>query len=69
MSRGTDTAADEAHVRALLTREAGVALGCVLLGTALWYGAMALVANRWLPWVILIGVGVILPTVLTERLG
>lgn len=40
---------------------------CVVLGMVLWYGSRFVVESRFVQFALLIGVGVIIPTLLTER--
>lgn len=51
----------------MVSIETKVTLPFVLIATLLWYGSLGGV-DRWVSWIILIGIGVLLPTIITGYL-
>lgn len=69
---------DKSQAATMVDRENGTILSIdtetkitasfVILGMVLWYGSRFVIEDRFLQFALLIGVGVIIPTLLTERL-
>ncbi|MFD1597506.1 hypothetical protein [Halobellus rarus] len=51
----------------MVSKDTRITLLFVVLGTALWLISGQFTNTAWIRWAILIGVGVIIPTILTER--
>jgi fatty acid desaturase len=51
----------------MVSKDTRITLLFVVIGTALWLISGQFTSTKWIRWAILIGVGVITPTVLTER--
>lgn len=51
----------------MVSHQTTVTLAFVVLGTLLWLATMALTDVQWVQWAVLIGVGVLVPTLLNER--
>jgi len=51
----------------MVSRDTRITLLFVVLGTTLWLVSSQFVDSEWVQWAILIGVGVLVPTILTER--
>jgi len=51
----------------MVSKDTRITLLFVVIGTALWLISGQFTNTEWIRWAILIGVGVITPTVLTER--
>jgi len=51
----------------MVSKDTRITLLFVVIGTALWLISGRFTDTEWIRWAILIGVGVIAPTVLTER--
>jgi hypothetical protein len=51
----------------MVSKDTQITLLFVVLGTVLWLISGQFINNEWIQWAILIGVGVIIPTILTER--
>ena len=53
----------------MVSNDTRITLLCVVLGTALWLVSGRFTDTAWIRWAILVGVGVVAPTILTERGG
>lgn len=51
----------------MVSNDTRITLLFISLGTALWLVSGRFTDTEWMQWAILIGVGVIIPIVLTER--
>ena len=51
----------------MVSKDTRITLLFVVMGTALWLISGRFTSTEWIRWAILVGVGVITPTVLTER--
>ena len=51
----------------MVSKDTRITLLFVVIGTALWLISGQFTNTEWIRWAILIGVGVIIPTVLAER--
>ena len=51
----------------VISKDTRITLFFVVIGIALWLISGQFTNTEWIRWAILIGVGVIIPTVLTER--
>lgn len=51
----------------MVSRDTRITLLFVVLGTILWLISGQFTDSEWIQWTILIGIGVIVPTILTER--
>ncbi|EJN58762.1 hypothetical protein [Halogranum rubrum] len=51
----------------MVSRQTKTTLAFVVLGTLLWLVSIALTDVQWIQWAVLIGVGILAPTVLNER--
>jgi hypothetical protein len=51
----------------MISKDTLITLVFVVLGTAFWFISGQFTNIEWIRWAILIGIGVIIPTVLTER--
>jgi hypothetical protein len=50
----------------LVTTEFKITAAFVVLGTALWYGSQTITGNDLVPFALLLGVGIIVPTIINE---
>ncbi|SDM52180.1 hypothetical protein SAMN04487949_1947 [Halogranum gelatinilyticum] len=53
----------------MVSRDTKVTAVFALLGTALWLVAGQLTDVQWIQWAVLVGVGIVVPTLLNERRG
>jgi len=51
----------------MVSKDTQIVLLFVVLGTALWFISGEFIHNEWIRWAILLDVGVVIPTILTER--
>ena len=51
----------------MISKDTRITLFFIVIGIALWLISGQFTNTEWIRWAILIGVGVIIPTVLTER--
>lgn len=51
----------------MVSKDTRIILLFVVLGTILWLISGQFTDTEWIQWAVLIGVGVIIPTILTER--
>lgn len=51
----------------MVSRDTRIILLFVVLGTILWLISGQFTDSEWVQWAILIGVGVVIPMILTER--
>jgi hypothetical protein len=54
------------HVPRVVSRDTKLTAAFVVLATALWLVAQQFTTDSWVLWAVLVGVGVVVPTVLTE---
>jgi hypothetical protein len=53
----------------MVSQETTISLAFVAAGTVLWYLTYSTVENDLWAWIVLVGVGVLAPTVINERRG
>lgn len=55
------------EIKTMVSKDTRIILLFVVLGTILWLISGQFTDTEWIQWAVLIGVGVIIPTILTER--
>lgn len=53
----------------MVSRDTKVTAAFVVLAFLLWLLARQFISNSWMPWAVLVGVGVVVPTLVNEMMN